>query len=163
MVAGIRDEMKRIDPAHAADYDARAAAYVAKLEKLEKDGIDMLKDKKERKIVAFHDSLRYFGDTFGITIADFIQPEPGVDPSGSQMKKLIEQCKSSNIRIIAVEPQYPRNTSAATILKELRDAGVDAQFVEIDPLETADEAELTPDLYERKMRSNLENLAKALR
>ena len=31
------------------------------------------------------------------------------------------------------------------------------------PIETAEAGELTPDLYERKMRANLENLAKALR
>lgn len=163
MVAAIRDEMKRIDPTHAANYDARAAAYIAKLDKLEKDGFELLKDKKERRIIAFHDSLRYLGETFGITIADFIQPEPGIDPDGKLMKKIIQVCKDQKIRLIAVEPQYPRNTSAATILRELRDAGIDAEFVEIDPLETADEADLTPDLYEKKMRANLENLAKALR
>src|SRR5207249_2728345 len=38
MVAAIRDELKRLDPAHAAGYDARATAYLNKLELLEVDG-----------------------------------------------------------------------------------------------------------------------------
>lgn len=163
LVEAIRDKMKEVDPAHAAGYDARAAAYLAKLEQLEKDGIAMLKDKKERKIIAFHDSLRYFGQCFGIEIADSIQVKPGIDPSQTHLKELIELCKKDKIRIIAVEPQFPSNTSAGTVLKALKDAGIDAEFVVIDPLETADAKELTPDLYEKTMRANLDRLAKALK
>jgi ABC-type Zn uptake system ZnuABC Zn-binding protein ZnuA len=163
MVEAIRDEMKRIDPANAEAYAKRAADYLETLRKLEQDGIAMLKDKTERRIVTFHDSLAYFGECFDIKIVDFIQPEPGVDPDGKQLKRIIEHCKEKGIRLIVVEPQYNRNTAAATILKELRDAGLDARFVEIDPLETANPAEMTADFYERKMRRNLENLAQALR
>lgn len=163
MVGAIRDELKKIDPSHSAGYESRAAAYLATLEKLEKDGIALLKDKKERKVIAFHDSLRYFGESYGIGIEGYIQSEPGIEPTAGRMKDLIALCKDKGIRVIAVEPQYPRNTSAGTILSELKKAGIDAEFVEIDPLETADEGELTADLYERKMRQNLENLAKALR
>ncbi len=163
MVEGIRDEMKKIDPAHAGGYDKRAAAYLAKLEKLENDGLALLKDKKERKIIAFHDSLHYFGECFGIKISDAIQLEPGVEPTANHMKELIKLCKDEKIRIIAVEPQFPENTSAATILAELKKEGIEAEFVVIDPLETADEAELNADLYEKTMRANLERLAKAMR
>ncbi|MCE9531441.1 MAG: metal ABC transporter substrate-binding protein [Planctomycetes bacterium] len=163
MVASIRDEMKRIDPANAAGYDERAGKYIAKLEQLEQDGRALLKDKTERKIIAFHDSLQYFGQCYGIKVEGFIQKEPGTEPSRGELDELIKMCKEKKIRVIAVEPQYPRNTSAQTILSELKAAGIDASFVEIDPLETADESELSPDLYERKMRSNLENLAKVLR
>jgi len=163
MVEGIRDEMKKVDPAHAAGYDKRAAGYLAKLEKLENDGTAMLKDKKERKIIAFHDSLHYFGECFGIKISDSIQLEPGVEPTANHMKELIKLCKDENIRIIAVEPQFPDNTSASTILSELKKAGIEAEFVVIDPMETAGESELNADFYERTMRGNLERLAKAMR
>lgn len=79
------------------------------------------------------------------------------------MKQLIELCKKEKIRVIAVEPQYPRSTSAKTMLDELKKHGIDAQFVEIDPLETCDEGLLNADLYETVMRANLDHLAKALR
>jgi zinc transport system substrate-binding protein len=163
MVEGIRAEMKKVDPAHAAGYDKRAADYLAKLKNLENDGIAMLKDKKELKIIAFHDSLHYFGDCFGIKISDSIQLEPGVEPTANHMKDLIKLCKDENIRIIAVEPQFPENTSAATILAELKKAGIEAEFVVVDPMETAGESELNADFYERIMRGNLERLSKAMR
>ena len=67
--------------------------------------------------------------------------------------------------MIAVEPQFPRNTAARVIRDELRAAKppVEAEFAEVDPLETCEASELSADLYERKMRENLENLTKALR
>src|SRR5947208_3308683 len=60
MVEAARDELKKADPAHAANYDRRAAKYVGKLRKLKDDGLKMLADKKNRVIVTQHESLGYF-------------------------------------------------------------------------------------------------------
>jgi zinc transport system substrate-binding protein len=163
-VEGIRDGLKEADPAHAADYDRRAAEYGSKLRKLEADGKAMLKDKKDRKFVTFHESLAYFAKTFDLEIADVIEKVPGQEPTVQELAKLVESCKEHNVRVIAVEPQYSGQSSAESILRELRRQGVaDPVLVEIDPLETAQEADLTADWYERKMRENLTNLARALR
>jgi hypothetical protein len=49
------------------------------------------------------------------------------------------------------------------VLRELQLKGVEnPEFVELDPLETADAGDLTPDFYERRLRANLDNLAKVL-
>lgn len=162
MVGWISAELQRIDPSHAAGYDARAKAYIAKLDQLERDGKEMLKGKKETKILTHHDSLQYFTEAFGLKIVGYVTSE-GIEPGDERLKKIIADCKKYECRIIAVEPQYPRNSAAATIQGSLKQAGIDAEFVEVDPLETADEKELTVDFYERKMRQNLENLAKVLR
>ncbi len=162
MVAAIRDQLKSIDPEHAAGYESRAAAYIAKLEQLEKDGLAMLKDCTDNKLLTHHDSLAYFADAFKLRIIDFIQTAD-VEPGSEQLNKIIKSCKKFEARVIAVEPQYNRNTAAAVIKAELEKAGIKPVFVEVDTLEAANEADITPDYYERKMRANLENLAKALR
>ena len=162
MVAMIRDELTRIDPSHGEGYASRAAAYIAKLDQLERDGIEMMKNKTERQILTHHDSMQYFTDSFNLVIAGYITNE-GIEPGAERLNKIIAECKTYNCRVIAVEPQFPRNSAAMTILNELKQAGVDAEFVVVDPLETADEKELTADFYERKMRQNLKNLANALR
>lgn len=164
MVNRIRDELRSADPGHAAGYEQRAAATVAMLRQLKADGVGMLADKKDRKLVTFHESLHYFGEAFNLDIAGVVQKKPGVEPNAKELEELVKVCQKQKVRLIAVEPQYAANTSAKTVLDELRRKGIaDAALVEIDPLETASPSELTPDWYERKMRANLEALAKAMK
>ena len=62
------------------------------------------------------------------------------------------------------EPQYNAETSAKSIVDALKARGLtDIEVVVIDPLETCLEGEMSADWYEKKMRVNLETLAKALR
>jgi zinc transport system substrate-binding protein len=163
-VEGIRDALKESDPAHAEGYDRRAAAYVARLRKIEEDGKAALKDKKDRKFITFHESLTYFAKTFGLEIADVIQKVPGQEPTARKLSDLVEKCKLNKVRVIAVEPQYSGQSSAQRILDELRRQKVaDPVLVEIDPLETAQDTELGADWYEAKMRENITKLAGALK
>lgn len=166
MVETIRDELKALDPSHADNYDRRATEYLAKLDQLQADGKALLKDKKEKNILSFHDALGYFAESYGVEIAEVIEVNPGVEPSSDKLNELIETCRKEKVRVIAVEPQYPSKTSAKLIRDALRGNKanpVDAEFVEIDPLETANESDLSPELYERVMRANLANLAKVLK
>jgi zinc transport system substrate-binding protein len=166
MVQCIRDELVNADPdpKHQEGYKKRAADFIVKLEKLGADGTKALADKKDRNLVAFHDSLQYFAKTFNLKVVASIEKLGGAEPDMGHFKDLVKACKSDNVRVIAVEPQYPRTTAATALLNELKAKGVaDAVFAEVDPIETAEPAELTPDYYEKKMRENIENLAKALK
>ena len=166
MVNFIRDELKAADPAHAAGYDARAAAYVAKLKALKAYGLDALKDKKDRRLVSFHDSLAYFEQAFDLDVRGVLTKNPGQEPDAKEMKELIAVCTKPGapVRVIATEPQYSTSTSGEALRKELAAKGVvDPVLVEFDPLETVRPEDLTPDWYERKMRANLDAFAKAMK
>ena len=164
-VEAIRDELITADPSHKDGYTRRSAEYVAKLNALKADGVAMLKDKKDRKLLAFHDSLVYFGDTFGLEIKDAVQKMAGSEPNAKELQETIANAKKHGVRLIAVEPQYTANNAAKTILAELRKdpALADADVVEIDPLETVKPDDLTADWYEKMMRANLERLSKAMK
>jgi ABC-type Zn uptake system ZnuABC Zn-binding protein ZnuA len=164
MVEAIRDELKEADPGHAADYDRRAAEYVARLHKLKADGLEMLKDKKNRVLITQHESLGYFATAFNLTVEGVVQQKPGSEPTKQDLDQLVKTCLEKGARLLAVEPQFSPQ-AAETVLKELRrDNRVpDAATVEIDPLETCRPDELAADWYERKMRANLEALAKAMK
>ena len=163
-ITTIRDELKTLDPAHAADYDERAAATVADLAAIQAEGAELLAGKKERRIVTFHESLTYFAKSFGLEIAAVIQHTPGAEPRGDELKKLVEICLKKNVRVIAVEPQFGAQSSAGRLCDELAARGVEGvQLVEIDPMETADPAELKAGWYQAKMRANLAALAGALK
>jgi ABC-type Zn uptake system ZnuABC Zn-binding protein ZnuA len=163
MAQAIAQELAAIDSQHAAGYQARAAALAARLAKLQTDGRDLLAAKTEKpKVISYHGSLNYFARSFGIDVVDSLEA-PGQEPSSSKITKLIETCQKYGARLIAVEPQYPSNTGAKVLLQELKRKGIDAAFVEIDPLETADPTQLTPDYYERKMWENIKRLADVLK
>src|SRR5262245_15286578 len=162
MVNAIRDELKRRDAGHAAGYDQRAAAYCQRLDQLHKEGEALFKDKKQKRFISFHDSLQYFAQCYGVQVADAIQVDPGVEPSLEKMKQIVQRGKKEKITVMAVEPQFPSTTSARAIRQALHDEGIEAVFAEIDPLETADAKDLGPELYEQRMRQNLQNLEKAL-
>ena len=88
----------------------------------------------------------------------------GSEPTKQDLDELVNKCREKNARVLAVEPQFSPQ-AAETVLKELRrDNHIpDAATVEIDPLETCRPDELDAGWYERKMRQNLEALAKAMK
>lgn len=162
MVGTIRDELARVDLEHADEYKENAAKYVKALRKLEADGQKMLEAKKSKRIVSFHESLGYFAHTFGLDVADVIEVVPGEPPSPGHLAELVELCrdKKKPVVAIAVEPQYPKSTSAQTVKDALRGKGLKVPLVEVDPLETADDSlkKLGARWYEERMRQNLREL-----
>jgi zinc transport system substrate-binding protein len=163
MVEKINETLKEADKSHAADYDKRAAAFIEKLKTLHADGKKMLADKKNRKIVATHESLAYFCKSFDLELVGAIMPTAGVDADAQQIAKLKKICKEQNVRVIAIEPQYDRKKGPETLQRALKDDKHEIVIIEIDPLETAPSDELKDgEYYLRVMRRNLETLAKNL-
>jgi ABC-type Zn uptake system ZnuABC Zn-binding protein ZnuA len=166
LVEGIRDELKELDPTHAANYDRRASDYINRLRQLKEHGVALLKPKQDRNIVTFHDSLTYFAKTFDLNIVGVVQKNPGTEPSDKALKQLIALCADEQhpVRIITVEPQYSTSNSGHELIKILQHKKVpDPKLVEIDPLETCPADALTADWYEQRMRANLEALAREMR
>ncbi|MHB1424375.1 MAG: metal ABC transporter substrate-binding protein [Gemmataceae bacterium] len=167
MVEIIRDELKKVDAKNEAEYDKNTEEYIKKLHKLHAEGKVLFKDKKNRKIIAFHEALAYFAKSFNVEIVDVLEVTPGAEAGQSHMVKLAKECKAKDVHVIAVEPQYSTESSAAVLKKQVKDIA----FVVVDPLETVDKNDLkkdddkgleNPNWYIAKMRRNLDNLAKAL-
>ncbi|MGO9703437.1 MAG: metal ABC transporter substrate-binding protein [Xanthobacteraceae bacterium] len=104
-VANIRDGLATIDPDGKSTYDANAAAYLAKLDELEKEvkaAIDGIPADR-RKIFTTHDAFGYFGAVYGIA---FIAPE-GVsteaEPSAKDVARIITQIKKQKIPAVFLE------------------------------------------------------------
>src|SRR5262249_44846372 len=134
MVDIIRDKLAKADEAHAAQYKANAEAYTKALQKLIDDGNAAFKNKKNKKLISFHDSLGYFARTFGLDIVKTIQPVAGEeDTSGARLRQLVDLCMKQNIKVIAVEPNQMGNSSAKALLYELKKNKVEGvQLVEVD-------------------------------
>lgn len=164
MVEAVRDELVKKDPAHKDGYTQRAADYIAKLKTLQAEGEKKLADKKDRNLISFHESLGYFARTFKLNIVASLEPIAGTEPDAKRLKELVQLCKEKKVRLIAVEPQYPQDTSAKTLLNELKTQKVeDPELVVIDPIETVPPGQFDKDYYEKVMRENVERLAEKMK
>ena len=166
LVEAVRDELIAADPTHEAGYRDRAEKYIARLKALKEQGLALLKDKKDRRIVTFHDSMTYFAKTFDIKIVGVVQKNPGTEPSDKDLRNLIALCadEKNPVRVVCVEPQYGNSNSAAELVKELaRNKVPDPVLVELDPLETVPPDQLKPDWYETRMLANLKALAEKMK
>ncbi len=165
----IAAQLAELDPANKKGYEKRAAEFVVQLDKLHADGKAKFKDKKNKKFISMHEAFEYFADAdhgFDLTIAGVIQKKPGLDPDAASMAKLIETCKKGDVRVIAVEPQYSQ-AQAETLQRTLKKAGIDARIITLDTLETAEAGKdqkfnPDPEYYLKRMKENIDTLAKAL-
>jgi zinc transport system substrate-binding protein len=163
MVETIRDAFKKADSAHAEGYDRRAAEYIEKLKQLQVEGKKLLEGKTNRKLIASHESLRYFCKSFDLDLVDSIQPRPGVEADGGKMAELVKACKEKDVKVIAFEPQYKKNNAQTLADTMANTHKLEVSVIEIDPLETAPAADLNADYYFTVMRRNLETLAKHMK
>jgi zinc/manganese transport system substrate-binding protein len=104
-VANIRDGLVAVDPAGEATYDANAAAYLGKLDRLEKEVHAAIASipADRRRVITTHDALGYFGDAYGLK---FIAPErvsTDSEASSKDVAKIIAQIRREKIPAVFLE------------------------------------------------------------
>ena len=104
-VANIRDALAAADPAHRGVYAANAAAYLEKLNALDKEiraAIDRIPAER-RKVITSHDAFGYFEHAYGLT---FLAPQ-GVstesEPSAADVARIIRQVRKDRIPALFLE------------------------------------------------------------
>ena len=155
-VENIRDGLIAADPSCTDGYTTNAANYTAKLKELNTEFTTKLKPYSGKTFVAFHDFATYFANRYSLK-AEFLVDLPEMNPSPADLQRVSAQVKSSGLKALLTEPQEG-NRSFNALAKDL---GVN--IVEFNPLETgsAESAKL-PDTYFEVMRSNVNNLVKAI-
>jgi ABC-type Zn uptake system ZnuABC Zn-binding protein ZnuA len=118
----IRDTFAQLDTANASTYRANAAAYIAKLNALDKDLEAQAAQLPvaERKMVTNHDAFPYFAKRYGFTIVGNILGNPEAALSAGDLAQLTRKVKSEHVKAIFSESQFNPKVSE-TLAK---DAGV---------------------------------------
>jgi ABC-type Zn uptake system ZnuABC Zn-binding protein ZnuA len=106
-VENIREGLTHLDPEGAAVYRSNADAYTATLKNLDQWIMDQVSQiPPERKLlVTNHESLGYFAERYGFTMAGTIIESfsSGASPSAGQMANLIDQIKASGAPAIFLD------------------------------------------------------------
>lgn len=124
MVQEIADGLAKADSAHATNYEANAAAYIAQLEQLDAWLTAQFErvPAADRVLVTGHDSLRYFLHDYNIAFAGSLLPnfDDNTGESAASKDELIAAIKASGVKAIFVESTISPKLAESVA----RDAGV---------------------------------------
>ena len=95
--------LAQIDPAGAATYQSRAAAFTGRLEADMARWRARLAPLAGRKIFIHHRTLTYFLDWSGLVSAGEMEPRPGTPPPSSHLADLVTLGRKEGIKACVVE------------------------------------------------------------
>jgi ABC-type Zn uptake system ZnuABC Zn-binding protein ZnuA len=156
VVRRLAEELGQLDPAHAAGYTQRAAAYEAQLDKLnESIRAAAAALPRGQRIVTFHDAYGYLLDRLGVTVAAVVQVSPGIEPSPRDVAAAVRMMRRLGQRTVYEEPAGSQR-AAEIVAQELG-----GSVAWLDPLDT--ELSPTGKTYVARLRYDIETLVKTLR
>jgi ABC-type Zn uptake system ZnuABC Zn-binding protein ZnuA len=115
-VGAIRDALVKADPAGAAGYRSRAAAYIARLRALDASirACVARVPVPQRKLVTSHDALAYYAARYGFQVLGAAIPalSTQAQPSASSTDSLIRKIEAARVPVIfpesAIDPRLEK-------------------------------------------------------
>jgi zinc/manganese transport system substrate-binding protein len=108
--ANITSGLKRVDPDNAQYYEQQKQLFLKQLAAKITIWMKRAKPLQGQKILAYHDSWAYFTKRFGLQIAGYIEPKPGIPPSPKHIQSLIKRVKEEGISLIIMEPYFTKSS-----------------------------------------------------
>lgn len=133
--------LKELDPAGTPGYEERLQGLLADLQQVDQRLTQVLAPHRGSFFLVYHPAFGYFGRDYGLK--QMAVETGGKEPGARHLARLIKKAKAHNIKVIFVQPQFPRK-SAQQMAREIGGAVV-----------TMDD--LAPDYL-----ANLERLAREL-
>jgi len=104
-VRNITAALARLDPANAADYRARAAAYSKQIEALDhwaRQELAAVPPAKKRALTS-HDSLQYIAVAYDITLVSVNGWTNKSEPSAAELEKLARQIRAEHTKAVFLD------------------------------------------------------------
>lgn len=102
----IAEALARVDPAHSADYLARADAFGKSAEAAWAQGKAIADKIPGTAILTYHASWTYFANAFGLQIVGTVEPVPGIPPTAKHLAELVNVAKARKIAALLQEPYF---------------------------------------------------------
>lgn len=104
-VERIRDAFKEMDPAHATEFDANAAAYLKEMDTLHAYAKEQIATipKDQRVLVTAHDAFGYFGRAYDIEVLGLQGISTAAEYGLQDVDRLVDKIVARKIRAVFVE------------------------------------------------------------
>ena len=113
----IAGHFSQIDPKNAATYNGNLARFNTKLDAKFAEWQKQLAPYRGARIVTYHKDFVYLAQRFGLNIVDELEAKPGIAPSPAHLAEVIGKMRSTNARVILVQPFQNRKT-AETVARQ---------------------------------------------
>jgi len=130
--AALASELTGLDPANRAYYEARAAAFDAKVDSLNASIKARLLKSGFKEYVAFHPAWTYFARRYGLVERAILERTPEQEPSAKWIAQVLKTTKAHGVKVIIAE-EFSNKALAQTMAS---DSG--AKLIVLDPLGGAD-------------------------
>jgi len=104
-VRNIAMALERLDPAGAAAYRARAAAYTKQIQAVDDWARKEIASVPvgKRRVLASHDSLQYLANAYGITLLSVNGWTNKSEPSAAELAKLARQIQADHVKALFLD------------------------------------------------------------
>lgn len=103
MVENIYEGLVQVDPANQAYYQRNRDQYLEKLDELDKNTTQLLKDKK-KPILIYHPAFGYYARDYNLTMIGAMTSDE--EPSPQRIAMMVDLARKYNITTVYVESQY---------------------------------------------------------
>jgi zinc/manganese transport system substrate-binding protein len=114
----IANHLAEVDPKSAATYRSNLAKFNSRLDVKFAEWQKQLAPYKGARIVTYHKDFIYLAERFGLVIVDELEPKPGIAPSPAHLAEVIGKMKTTNAKLILVQPFQNRKT-AETVARQV--------------------------------------------
>lgn len=152
----IRDALIAVDPEGAGEYVDNTRRYLDELAVLDADVAATIETipPSRRVLVTTHDAFGYLAAAYDMTVAGFVTPNPAVEPSLAERKRLTQTIEDLRVPAVFLEPTLAARSS--TLTEVATEAGIEVCPIRGDTLD-----EVAP-TYVDLMRRNAHSLAHCL-
>src|SRR5690606_28042060 len=98
MIDVIQKELSALDPENSDTYRKNAEDYKARLDELDANIKEMLKDLQNKSFIVYHPAFGYFADDYGLEMISL--EEEGKEATPQRFQELVEIAKSKGIKVI---------------------------------------------------------------
>lgn len=111
IASNIAGRLKELAPEYASEFQVNLERFDQRIEEKLYEWQAKLAPYKGEKICVYHKSWPYFVNRFGLEIACELEPKPGIPPSPSHLKEVLDIIKRENVRVILMEVFYDRKSA----------------------------------------------------
>ena len=155
IVSALAKTLRKIYPEHAQAFTANAEKLITRLDKLDRELLDISRPLRGKPYILFHDATRYFDTRYELNADGAITISPDRPPGARRLSDIRAHIKTNNIRCVFTEPQFQPKLVQTLI------SGTSAQTASLDPVGA--DLQPGPDLYFRLMRNLAASMAACLK